>query len=77
MAKALVGDNNPFYNKKHSTETKLRMMEARSSYPVYIYNSHKILLAIIPSARALANKTQSTHTTIVTYIKNGSLFRGE
>jgi hypothetical protein len=52
-------------------------MEARSSYPVYIYNSHKILLAIIPSARALANKTQSTHTTIVTYIKNGSLFRGE
>ena len=34
IARALVSENNPFYNKNHSMETKIRMIEANSAYPV-------------------------------------------
>jgi len=44
IAKAVTGENNPFYNKSHSLETKIRIMEAKSAYPVYVYNSFKELL---------------------------------
>lgn len=77
ITKALTGENNPFYDKNHSMESKIRIMEAKSHYPVYIYNSYKILQVIVPSARSLAKMCKSTHGTIVTYIKNGELFRGE
>jgi len=33
ISRALVGENNPFYNKNHSVESKLRMIEANSRYP--------------------------------------------
>jgi hypothetical protein len=69
--------NNPFYNKNHSVESKLRMIEAKSAYPVYIYNSFKELLVIFPSVKTLAKLVNSNHSTIVNYIKNRILFRGE
>jgi len=53
------------------------MIEANSSYPVYIYNSLKTLLLILPSVKTLAKLIKSNHTTIVSYIKKGELFRGE
>lgn len=78
ISRALVGENNPFYNKNHSVETKLRMIEANSAYPVYIYNSFRELLVIFPSVKTLANLNHSNHSTIVSFaIKNGTLFRGE
>ena len=77
ISKALVGENNPFYNKSHSMDAKLRMIEANSAYPVYIYNSFKKLLVIFPSVKTLANLINSNHATIVSYIKNKTLFRGE
>lgn len=77
IAKALVGENNPFYNKNHSMESKVRMIEANSLYPVYIYNSNKVLLVIFPSVLTLAKKLNSNHSTIVNFIKNKNLFRGE
>jgi group I intron endonuclease len=77
ISRALVGENNPFYNKNHSVESKLRMIEANSSYSVYIYNSFKELLVIFPSVRTLAKLIHSNHSTIVSYIKNKTLFRGE
>ena len=77
ISRALVGVNNPFYNKNHSIESKLRMIEAKSAYPVYIYNSFKILLVIFPSVKTLAKLINSNHSTIVSYIKNETLFRGE
>ena len=77
ISRALVGDNNPFYNKNHSMESKLRMIEANSAYSVYIYNSFKELLAIFPSVRTLAKLINSNHSTIVSYIKDQTLFRGE
>jgi group I intron endonuclease len=77
ISKALIGENNPFYNKNHSFESKIRMIEANSAYPVYIYNSFKILLLILPSVKTLAKLIKSNHATIVNYIKKGELFRGE
>lgn len=77
ISRALVGENNPFYNKNHSVETKLRMIEANSAYPVYIYNSFRELLVIFPSVKTLAKLIHSNHSTIVSFIKNGTLFRGE
>ena len=56
ISRALVGDNNPFYNKNHSVESKLRMIEANSAYNVYIYNSFKILLVIFPSVKTFAGR---------------------
>jgi group I intron endonuclease len=77
ISKALIGENNPFYNKSHSVESKVRIIEAKSAYPVYIYNSHKELLIIFPSVKTLANLIKSNHSTIVDFIKEQSLFRGE
>lgn len=77
IAKALTGENNPFYNKSHSIESKVRMIEANSSYPVYVYNSFKELLVIFPSVGTLAKLIQSNHSTLVDVIKEQTLFRGE
>ena len=77
ISKALVGENNPFYNKSHSMDAKLRMIEANSAYPVYIYNSFKNLLVIFPSVKTLAKLINSNHATIVSFIKNKTIFRGE
>ena len=94
IARALTGENNPFYNKSHSTfrpglgqaaipvlgrrvENKVRIIEAKSTYPVYIYNSFKELLIIFPSVGTLAKLIKSNHPTIVNVIKEGILFRGE
>jgi len=77
IAKALIGENNPFYNKSHSIESKIRIIEAKSAYPVYIYNSFKELLVIFPSVSTLANLIKSNHSTIVDIIKEQTIFRGE
>lgn len=77
IARALTGENNPFYNKSHSMENKVRIIEAKSAYPVYIYNSFKELLIIFPSVGTLAKLIKSNHPTIVNVIKEGIIFRGE
>jgi group I intron endonuclease len=77
IAKALTGENNPFYNKSHSVETKLRMSEAKSAYPVYVYNSFKQLLVIFPSVGFFSKLIKSNHATLVEVIKNNVIFRGE
>nr|YP_009649322.1 GIY-YIG endonuclease [Rhizopogon vinicolor]QDA23236.1 GIY-YIG endonuclease [Rhizopogon vinicolor] len=77
ISRALVGENNPFYNKTHSTESKLRIIEANSAHPVYVYNSYKILQVIFPSVLTLAKLINSNHSTILGFINSGELFRGE
>ena len=77
IARALTGENNPFYNKSHSIESKVRMVEANSVYPVYVYNSFKQLLVIFPSVLTLAKLIKSNHSTLVKVIKNKEIFRGE
>ena len=77
IAKAMIGENNPFYNKNHSIESKIRMTEANSAYPVYVYNSYKELLVIYPSVLTLAKLIKSNHSTLVNNIKEETLYRGE
>jgi len=77
ISKALIGENNPFYNKSHSMESKVRMIESNSQNPVYVYDSYKKLVVIYPSLVTLAKKINSNHPTILTYIKKQELFRGE
>jgi group I intron endonuclease len=77
IARAVTGENNPFYNKSHSIESKLRMIEANSAYPVYLYNSFKELLVIFPSVKTLAKLIKSNHSTLVNIIKEQTMFRGE
>lgn len=77
IARAVTGENNPFYNKNHSIESKVRMIEANSAYPVYVYNSFKELLVIFPSVNTLAKLIKSNHPTLVNVIKEQTIFRGE
>jgi group I intron endonuclease len=77
IARALTGENNPFYNKSHSVESKVRMIEANSKYPVYLYDSFKKLVILFPSVLTLAKLIQSNHSTLVEVIKNQEIFRGE
>jgi hypothetical protein len=58
-------------------ETKIRMIEAKSQNPVYVYDSYKKLLVIYPSILTLAKKVSSNFATILTYINKQTLFRGE
>lgn len=77
ITRAVTGENNPFYNKSHSLESKIRMIEANSGYSVYVYNSFKELLVIFPSVLTLAKLIKSNHSTLVNIIKEQIIFRGE
>ena len=77
IARSLTGENNPFYNKSHSIESKTRMIESNSAYSVYIYNSFKQLLVIFPSVLTLSKLIKSNHSTLVNIIKEHTLYRGE
>lgn len=77
IARAITGENNPFYNKSHSMESKIRMIEANSANSVYVYNSLKKLLVIFPSVLTLAKLIKSNHPTLVNLIKEQTIFRGE
>ena len=77
IARAVTGENNPFYNKSHSIESKIRIIEAKSAYSVYVYNSFKELLVIFPSVKTLATLIKSNHSTLVDVIKEKTIFRGE
>jgi len=77
IARALTGENNPFYNKNHSVESKVRMIEANSAYSVYVYNSFKELIVIFPSVLTFCKLIKSNHSTIIDIIKQKTIFRGE
>ena len=77
IARALTGENNPFYMKSHSMESKIRIMESKSTYPIYLYNSYKELLVIFPSVSGLAKLIKSNQPTLVETIKKNTIFRGE
>ena len=53
------------------------MIEANTAYPVYVYNSYRVLQVVFPSVKTLAKLINSNHPTIVKSIKNLVLFRGE
>lgn len=73
----LTAENNPFHNRNHSMQSKIKRIEERSDYPVYIYNSYKQLLVIIPSIPTLGKSIGSDYNTILAHINKQTLFRGE
>ena len=77
ITRAVTGENNLFYNKSHSIESKIRIIEAKSAYSVYVYNSFKELLVIFPSVKPLAKLIKSNSSTVVNVIKEQIIFRGE
>ena len=77
IARRLTGENNPFCNKGHYIESKRRMMEEKSGYSVYVYDSYKHLLVIFPSMLSLSSLIKCNHSTLVEVIKDNKLFRGE
>ncbi len=77
IARVFTGENNPFYRKSHSVESKVRIIEANSRYPVYVYDSFKKLLVIFPSVFTLAKLIKSNHPTLVKVIQKQTIFRGE
>lgn len=76
IAKALTGENNPFFGKIHSNESKIKMIKANSAYPLYIYNNLKELIMVYPSVLTLAKRINSNSSSIVKSIDDLSLFRG-
>jgi len=77
IAKSLTGENNPFYGKTHTEESKLKISTANSAFSLYVYNSLRQLVMICPSVRSLAVLINTNSSTIINCIKNESLFRGE
>lgn len=77
IARSLTGENNPFYRKSHSIESKIRMIEANSKFSVYVYDSYKKLVVIFTSLLTLAKLIKSNHSTLVKVIQNKEIFRGE
>lgn len=76
ISKALIGENNPFYKKNHSIESKIRMIEINSIYPIYIYDFNLDLLVIYPSISTFCKKIDSNNKTIKKHIENKNIFRG-
>lgn len=76
ISKALIGENNPFYNQKHTDNTKLKMSETKSTFSVYIYDLYKKLIIIAPSATNLSKRILAAHPFILKVIKDQTLFRG-
>lgn len=77
ISDALKGNNNPFWGKTHSENSKTAISKAKSNGCVFIYNSSMELLLIVSSVRTLSKNIHSNSSTIVSHITSGSLFRGE
>ena len=60
ISRALVGQNNPFYNKNHSFESKLRIIEANSSAKLYFISYDSEATRIFPDMPT--TPSSSAHT---------------
>lgn len=76
ISQALTGDNNPFYNKKHSLNTKELISRRRSKNLIYIYDSLFNLQIVFSSLTSLAKNIKANNSTLNSSIINSTLFRG-
>lgn len=77
ISKAMLGENNPFYGKKHKYSSKIKISDSKSHFPIYLYNSYKELLFVYSSATGFSKLIKSTQPNIVKAIEDKTLFRGE
>lgn len=76
ISKALKGELNPFYGKKHSAESIKKIIASKSANEIFIYDLFKNLLVIFPSLTTLAKLIKSNNATLNKVIKSELLFRG-
>jgi group I intron endonuclease len=76
MSLANTGENHPrgMLGKTHSTGTKAKISETKGTN-IFVYNSQSTLAYTFSSARKAAEHFKCSHPTIVSYVKNGKLFR--
>jgi len=76
ISQALKGENNPFFNQKHSIETIKKISTANSASSIYLYNEFKVLMFIFPSLRNLASEIKANSISVANSMEEQSLFRG-
>jgi group I intron endonuclease len=74
MSEAKTGENHPMYGKTHTTEVKAKM-SATLGTAIYVYDLDGTLVNSFSSARKAAEYFNSTHVTIMKYIKNKKLYQ--
>jgi group I intron endonuclease len=76
ISDSLKGKLNPFFNKKHNKDSLNKIILAKSTGQIFIYDEFKSLLVIFPSLTTFAKAVKSNNTTIKKAIQSGMLFRG-
>lgn len=77
ISEALSGENNPrgMLGKKHSLESSAKISETKGGSIIFVYDSQGSLVNTFSSARKAAEHFNSTHSTIIRYVKNNKLFQ--
>jgi group I intron endonuclease len=73
---ALKGDNNPFYNRKHSLRSKELMSKEKSNRSIYVYDNLCNLQIIFTSLSLFAKIIKANYSTLNTVLNNNLLFIG-
>jgi group I intron endonuclease len=76
IREAFQGENNHFYGKKHTEESKQKISKTKSRSPIYVYSENKVLLYIFTSTKLFAGLIKANVATINKAIDELSLFRG-
>ena len=78
ISEALTGENHPrgMLGKTHSEKTKAKISASKGS-AIYVYDTQGSLVSTISSANKAAKFFKCNHNTIITYAKNGKLFKKE
>jgi group I intron endonuclease len=73
---SLKGIKNPFYNKKHTLNTKEAISSKRSSKLIYVYDYMLKLQIIFLSLTALAKAIHASHNALNNSIRKNLIYRG-
>jgi len=76
ISESLKGENNPFFNKKHTELSKQKMRDTKLTNKLYIYNINKELLYIAPSIKSFSKEIRANAQSINNYLNKNKLFRG-
>jgi hypothetical protein len=75
ISKIMSGENHPNFGKSHCVETITKMSNAKGGGSIFVYDTQGTLVNGFSSARKAAKNLNSHHLTIMTYAKNGKLFK--
>jgi group I intron endonuclease len=77
MSAAKAGENNPksFLGKIHTEEIITKLSIAKGGGTIYMYDTQGTLLNTFSSARKAAEHFNTSHITIMKYVRNGNIFK--